>query len=49
MEDIRRDDGMMKQGSEFQTVLRIVDEISLFAKNEIFEVMVELFYKNKLL
>lgn len=34
-----------KQGSEFQTVLRIVDEISLFAKNEIFEVMVDCFIR----
>ena len=34
-----------KQGSEFQTILRIVDEISLFAKNEIFEVMVDCFIR----
>lgn len=34
-----------KQGSEFQTILRIVDEISLFAKNEIFEIMVDCFIR----
>lgn len=35
----------METGKWIQTVLRIVDEISLFAKNEIFEVMVDCFIR----
>lgn len=34
-----------KQVSEFQAILRIVDEISLFDNNEIFEVMVDCFVR----